>query len=244
MRFLVTITAALHILIMTPLCALGALVAVVCFDRRGVVWWPISRFWGLSILSFATTGVQVRGYENVSIERGAILMANHTSHLDPPLLIAVSKIPISFLTKRVLFFFPVFGWGMWAVGHIPIDRKNRDSAFNSLDKAAKVIVSGRLVSIFPEGTRSRTREMNSFKKGGFVIATKGKIPIIPVGIDGTQAVMPKGWCWMKRHPVKVVFGEPIDTSECTPDTKEELMTLVRERIELCRQEAIDWQEGA
>jgi 1-acyl-sn-glycerol-3-phosphate acyltransferase len=243
MSFLVTFGAALHLLVMTPLCAFAALIASFV-DRKGFIWWPISRFWGLTVLWLVTRRALVRGLDKVNAENGAILMANHTSHLDPPLIIAINKIPIRFLTKKILFYFPFFGWALWMTGHIPINRSDRSSAFSSLDRAAELISTGRLVAIFPEGTRSDTKELHPFKKGGFVLAVKGKIPIIPVGIAGTQEAMPKGWCWMKRGSVRVVFGEPIDTSGYTLETKEELMERVRTRMLEHRDEAESWKENA
>ena len=236
MKYLVTLGGALHILIMTPLCASLALVAAFV-DRKGLIWWPVSRFWGGTCLAVVCNDIQVQGLEHIQADRGAILMANHTSHLDPPLLIRISRIPIRFLTKKVLFYFPFFGWSLWMMGHIPINRSKRSSAFSSLDQAAELISSGRTVAIFPEGTRSDADELNPFKKGGFVIAVKGGIPIIPVGIVGTQQLMPKGWCWMTRGSVRVVLGEPIDTSGYSMENKEELMAIVRERIIAHRQEA-------
>ena len=242
MKFLVTLGAALHILIMTPLCASAAFIAAFV-DRKGLIWWPVSRFWGATCLAVVSRDISVRGLEHIQSDKGAILMANHTSHLDPPLLIAISKIPIRFLTKKVLFYFPFFGWSLWMMGHIPINRSKRSSAFSSLDQAASLIASGRTVAIFPEGTRSDADELNPFKKGGFVIAVKGGIPIIPVGIVGTQKLMPKGWCWMTRGPIRVVLGEPIDTSGYTMENKEELMTLVREKIVEHREEAQKFLES-
>jgi len=243
MKFFVTLGAALHILVMTPLCATAAFLAAFV-DRKGVIWWPVSRFWGATVLAVVSRDISVRGLEHIKAENGAILMANHTSHLDPPLLIAMSKIPIRFLTKKILFYFPFFGWSLWMTGHIPINRSDRTSAFSSLDQAAELIASGRAVAIFPEGTRSDADILNPFKKGGFVIAVKGNIPIIPVGIAGTQQLMPKGWCWMSRGPIRVVLGEPIDTSEYTLDNKEELMAIVRERIIEHRQEAQELLENS
>lgn len=242
MSYLCTFYVFIHLFIITPI--FGSLTSVTAlFDRRGWLWWPLSRLWGWTLTSVLTQGVKVRGYEHVSVDRGAILMANHTSHIDPPLLICISSIPLRFLTKKVLFYFPFFGWAMWMMGHIPVDRRNRDQAFASLRKASKVIAAGRVVAIFPEGTRIKRgqEELSRFKKGGFVIAVQGGIPIVPVGIAGTRESMQTGWTWVTPKPVKVVFGPPIDTSTYTLETKDALMELVRERMVAVRQEAEDWQ---
>ena len=242
MKLLKTVFMFSSLLVATPLCGLAATICAI-FDRKGRLWWPISRIWGWALISWGVPTrwgipqLDVTGYEHVSIERGAILMSNHESYLDPPTLIYLSDIPIRFLTKKSLFYVPIFGLALLAVGHIPINRRNRSSAFSSLDKAAQTISKGKLVAIFPEGTRSPTNDLLPFKKGGFVIAIKGGIPIIPVGIAGTRRILPKGWTKVTTGPVSVVLGEPIDTTGLTLDDREALMTTVRERIEVLREEA-------
>jgi 1-acyl-sn-glycerol-3-phosphate acyltransferase len=229
MKYLRTILAWLVALISTPLTAFAAMV-VSSVDRAGRLWWPISQFWAWSITRVLSTRIHVSGWENISAENGAILMSNHVSHLDPPVLIYASDIPTRFLAKKALFYIPFFGWSLWAMGHIAINRRKRGEAFESLKRVSDVIKSGRLVTIFPEGTRGDSDTLQAFKKGGFVIAIQGGIPIIPVGVAGTRAIMPKGWRWFGRGPIEVVFGKAIQTSEYTHDDREALMDRVREGI--------------
>ena len=225
------------VFVSTVLCGTSASICSI-FDRNGRLWGPISRLWGWTCLKLGVTRVDVKGREQLAVERGAIVMANHQSHLDPPALIYLSPSPVRFLTKRSLFFIPIFGWTLWALGHIPINRRDRKSAFESIDKAAATISKGKLVVIFPEGTRSHTDELLPFKKGGFVLAVRGGIPIIPAGISGTHQAFKKGFNTVERGPISVVFGEPIDTTAYSLETKEDLMQLVHSRILSCREEAI------
>lgn len=209
------------------------------FDGGEKVWWPASRMWARGLCKTAGIGRFVTvGLDTVEDAGPCILMSNHESHLDPPTLIMHFARPVSFLAKAELFKFPIFGWAMKRVGHIPIDRGHRDKAFASLDAAAAEVAEGRAVIVFPEGTRSRSDDMLPFKKGGFVLAIKSGAPIIPIGIAGTRAVLPPGfWIDEQGGTVAVVVGEPIATSDYTLETKEALMELVRDRIMALRTEA-------
>ncbi len=224
-----------------------ALVAAVAFvaafvDRRGVVWWPASRLWARVLLTTGVTRLRLVGAERMAAMRGVVFMANHQSHFDPPALIAVSERPWFFLTKKELAYFPIFGWALWMVGHIFIDRKNPKRARASIARAAAKIAAGKNVVIFPEGTRAVGEQLLPFKKGGFVLAIQGGVPIVPVGIAGTREVLPKGWRWMGSGPVTIVVGEPIDTSGYAMEDKEALMALVHQRIVALRERAYSLNE--
>lgn len=210
------------------------------FDRKARSWWPLARLWSWSVLrSCGSQRFEVRGAERLATGEGAIVMSNHESYMDPPALMLLSPVPIRFLAKHTLFLFPVFGWAMWAMGMVPVNRGRRDKAFTSIDRAGESIRAGKVVLVFPEGQRVdfSEPEMLPFKKGAFVMAARAHVPIIPVGIAGTRHILPKGWSWVDNHDVAVVLGEPIDTSGYDIDSKDALMALVRERIEELRVEA-------
>ncbi len=209
------------------------------FDGTQAVWWGTSQAWATGLCR--TGGVNhfvTSGTEIVDGMGPCIVMSNHESFLDPPFLIRSFARPLSFLVKMELRKFPVFGWSLERLGHVFIDRKDRQRAFESIDKAADEVNKDRAVLIFPEGTRADSDDLLPFKKGGFVLAIKSGAPIVPVGIGGTRAVLPRG-NWVKRRNAKIalVVGEPIPTSGYTLDGKGALMALVRERILALRVEA-------
>jgi 1-acyl-sn-glycerol-3-phosphate acyltransferase len=154
-------------------------------------------------------------------------MANHQSNADIPLLLGRLPVQFRWLAKAELFKIPVFGRAMRGVGYISIDRSNRKSAFESLKQAATTIRSGTSVLIFPEGTRSRDGHVLPFKKGGFVLAVDAGVPIVPIIIHGTGAIMPKGRFVIHPAPVTMEILEPVETSGYTRKTKDALLERIR-----------------
>ena len=108
--------------------------------------------------------------------------------------------PVKFLAKIELFSIPLFGIALARAGSLPVDRSNRQAAVKSIDRAAQAVREGSSIIIFPEGTRSPTKEMLEFKKGGFVLAIKSGQPIVPISISGAGAVLPRGWGRVQPSP--------------------------------------------
>lgn len=189
------------------------------------------------ILITAGVKIKIKGTENIAPNTPYVLMSNHQSHFD--VLSLFSKIPlrIYFLAKKELMRVPVFGWAMYLMGHVTIDRGDREEAFKSIDRAVEKVRNGTNVVVFPEGTRSPTGELLPFKKGGFVLAIKGGIPILPVGIYGSNKILPKGSIKISSGIIKIAVGKPIDTKAYTLENKELLMTKLREEISRLIEEA-------
>ncbi len=208
-------------------------------DRKGRVWWPASQVWASAMTrSAGVTEFIVDGLDRYNDGQPYLLMCNHESHLDPPSIIRASRRPVVFLTKEELRRIPVFGWSLQQMGHVFIDRKHTDRARDSIEAAAARVREGRCVLVFPEGTRSQGDEMLAFKKGGFVLAVKSGVPIVPLGIAGTRAIFPSQSRLIRGHgPVALVAGDPIPTAGYTLETKDDLMERVREAISGLRERA-------
>lgn len=226
-------------LFLTPPMATVAGTSALAGDRKGRVWWSASRTWARGMLASAgMTDLVVKGVEVLYSGDPFIVMSNHESHLDPPALILSSERPVGFLTKQELKWIPFFGWALERTGHVFIDRKHKDRSHKSIDKAASKIADGRCVAVFPEGTRTLDGELLPFKKGGFVLAVKSGVPIVPVGLAGTRNIYPAKNAWVRgTGPVAIVYGTPIPTAGVTLDTKDQLMEEVRLRITDLRTEA-------
>jgi 1-acyl-sn-glycerol-3-phosphate acyltransferase len=210
---------------------IGTLVIVLSFFvRSGNPLHKIARFWGKSILVASRIKVSVKGLSNIDHSKSYIYMPNHQGNFDIPVLLAHLRVQFRWLAKAELFKIPIFGHAMRKAGYISIDRNNRKSAIESLEIAANKIKSGVSVLIFPEGTRSRDGKIRPFKKGGFVLAMDSGVPIVPVVIKGTYAIMTKGKFRVNPGHVSMVIHKPIDTSAYTRETKEALMESVRRVI--------------
>ncbi len=210
---------------------LGVVVIVLSFFvKSGNPLHKIARFWGRSILVVSRIKVTVEGLSDLDTGCPYIYMPNHQSNFDIPVLLGHLTVQFRWLAKVELFKIPIFGRAMRKAGYISIDRYNRQSAINSLKVAAEKIKNGVSVLIFPEGTRSRDGKIRPFKKGGFVMAIESGVPIVPVVISGTRAIMTKGKFRVNPGHIHMRIFAPIDTSTYTRATKEALMERVRSVI--------------
>ncbi|MBC7363106.1 MAG: 1-acyl-sn-glycerol-3-phosphate acyltransferase [Candidatus Aminicenantes bacterium] len=170
--------------------------------------------------------VEVQGLENVDPARSYVFMANHLSFLDGPLLFYVIPQLVRVILKKSVFRLPVVGLGMRFVGFIPVDRKRASGGKRSIDEAAQLMrEKGYSFLIFPEGTRSRTGELQHFKRGGFFLALAAGAPIVPITIKGTFELMPRGRLFPHSGLIKVIFHKPI---EVTGKTTEDIPALLEQ----------------
>jgi 1-acyl-sn-glycerol-3-phosphate acyltransferase len=197
------------------------------FTRTGNPVHLVARLWARSILFVSRIKVTVNGLSNVDPSKSFIYMSNHQSNFDIPVLLAYIPGQFRWLAKAELFKIPIFGHGMRGAGYISIDRFNRDSAFQSIDQAAKKIKDGVSVMIFPEGTRSKDGRIRPFKKGGFIMALNSGVPIVPVIVRGTWPIMSKDSLRINRGNVYLDIKQPIDTHGYTRDNKQLLIDRVR-----------------
>lgn len=197
------------------------------FSRDGNALHLIARWWANSILWVSRVKVTVSGAEKLDPQQSYIYMANHQSNADIPLLLGRLPVQFRWLAKAELFRIPIFGRAMRGVGYISLDRSNRKSAFESLNRAARTIRNGTSVLIFPEGTRSRDGRILPFKKGGFVLAVDSGVPIVPIIIRGTQAIIPKGHFMIRPAPVTLEILAPVETAGYTRKTKDALLEHIR-----------------
>ena len=191
------------------------------------------RWWSARLLDYVRLSVSLVNPYNVRFEQGkpTIIMSNHSSLYDIPITFVTLPGSIRMLTKKELFQFPIWGKGMRAAEFISIDRDNRRQAFRDLQEAKKKMESGIVLWVAPEGTRSRTGELGSFKKGGFMLASRTGATIVPVGIRGANRVLPaKTSRFHLNQRVEVHVGEPIEASAFDRKNLEGLMKEVELRI--------------
>jgi 1-acyl-sn-glycerol-3-phosphate acyltransferase len=191
------------------------------------------RWWSRHLLELIRLECKVLGAEHFVAAPGrpTILMSNHQSLYDIPLIFVALPGSIRMLTKKELFRVPIWGRGLKAGEFVSIDRHDRGQALRDLAEARRKMEDGIVLWIAPEGTRSRDGRLGSFKKGGFMLALETGARIIPIGIRGADAVLPpRTWNVHLGCAAEVRLGEPIDASSYTVAQRDELMAAVAERI--------------
>jgi 1-acyl-sn-glycerol-3-phosphate acyltransferase len=226
-----TIWVAFAAVVVTIPSALATIIAAMTTSTTSPAVESIIKLWARMLVKAAGIDLHVENVELIKPDHRYILVANHYSYFDIPVIFAAIPQPIRFLAKVSLFKIPIFGWAIARAGFIPIDRKNRRTAVKSFDMAADRIRKGNTIVVFPEEGRSRTREMRPFQRGGFLLALKSQLPIVPIAIDGTFDVFRVGAKRVTPGRVTVKVTEPIPTAGLTLKAKEALANESRARIE-------------
>ncbi len=186
-------------------------------------------FWARSLTWASWVRVRVHGREHALPGKSYVLLCNHQGGFDILALYGFLGREFRWVMKEELRKVPFLGWGCAAIGHIFVDRSNPARAIGSLEAAKQKLTDGVSVVFFPEGTRSDDGRLRPFKKGGFLLARQLDLPILPVSIDGSTRILPKGCLFPRPGTVQVRFHPPIVPSE-VPDTPE-LIARVRAAIE-------------
>lgn len=191
--------------------------------------------WSSRLLNLVKISTRVINPERVVPQQGkaTLVMCNHTSLYDIPISIQVfPRHSIRMLSKKELAKIPVMGKGMTAAEFPFIDRKNRNQALKDLEHVRQLMESGIVMWIFPEGTRSKDGKLATFKKGAFVTAIEANATIIPVGIRGAHNILPARTTQFNlNQKAEIYVGQPIDASQYTLETREELILKVHQSIE-------------
>ncbi len=202
-------------------------IAVSFFDNKGVRGPPCRTLLGRLHLKVSGIKVVVKGLERLT-NPPYVFMCNHQSALDIYTLLAFLPYSFKWIAKRQLFRIPFIGWAMGRTGYISIDRENPREALKAIEEAARKIRNGMNIVIFPEGTRSVDGTLLPFKKGGFTLALRAMVPIVPIGIYGTSQLQPKGSFIPKEKGVIYIhIGEPIILEGMDRSAKTKVMDDVR-----------------
>jgi 1-acyl-sn-glycerol-3-phosphate acyltransferase len=188
-------------------------------------------------LALGLSGIRyrVRGREHIPAKRAVVFCSNHESNVDPPVLFQALHKRLHVLFKAELTKLPILGAVMVGGGFVPVERGRREASMASIERAAESIRAGNTFLIFPEGTRSKTADLLPFKKGGFIMAIKAQAPIVPVAVSGGRAAMQKGSWFVRPVMVDVRIGEPVETAGYNLDQRDQLIDVVRARIEKLRE---------
>lgn len=202
------------------------------FDSSGQAYAWHARLWARVGLALNLVKVTVSGSEHLPDEP-VIFMCNHQSSFDILALLAAMPRQIHWIAKKELFDIPVFGPSMRRGGYIPLDRGDGRKALQSMDEAAAMIHQGRSIVLFPEGTRTPDGNLLPFKRGGFILARKADVPVIPVTINGSGSINPAGQIRLFSGTIHITLHPPVvvPTELRRNDAETFIMENVRARIE-------------
>ncbi len=158
--------------------------------------------------------LKVYNADNVPNTGGVLLLSNHLSFLDPACIGVQLRRPASYLAKSELFEVPVFGSVIPRLNAFPVRQGTGD--IGAVRETIKRLKEGRVLTVFPEGARSLTGELQPLQGGFTLIVRKAGVPIVPVAIDGSYQAWPRGAPFPRTHPVRVKFGQPLHVAEMKP----------------------------
>lgn len=216
---------------LTLLLSFSALASTL-FDSSGRSYAWHARLWARLTLALNRVKVSITGEEHLP-DGPVIFMSNHQSNFDILSLLLAMPRQIHWIAKKELFDIPVFGPSMRRGGYIPLDRGDGRKALQSMDEAAATIHQGKSVVLFPEGTRTPDGNLLPFKRGGFILARKAAVPVIPVTINGSGRINPAGSIRLYSGNIHITLHPPVVVPAELRRSEAEawMMEHVRGRIE-------------
>jgi len=229
---IVTLIGLTHTLLMS---VVVLFLAGVIRSRR-IVDWAIIYLWSLPVVWAAGARVEVRGAENVKGEqKGFLILFNHSSLIDIPVLYAYVPRSFRFGAKIELFKIPFFGKAMELCGVLPIDRRNRSKVMKVYEDAIARVEKGEAFALAPEGTRQKLAELGKFKRGPFEFAINAQMDIMPVVLAGAYDTLPRDGVLLGagrwRHKILLQILPRVSTQGMEIEQAEQLVEKVRNQMD-------------
>lgn len=228
-----TLRSALVGLVLVTITAIGGppllLVAWVTGSARPLFWAGATSV----RLALALAGIRLRvtGRERLDPGTTYLFMPNHQSNLDPPVVLLAIGRDVRMMAKAPLFRLPLLGRALRLARFVPVVREVREQAIAAVREAAARLGEGYDFVVFPEGTRSRDGHLLPFKKGPFYMAVEAGVPVVPVAVHGTAALLPRGSRRILPGEVRVDFLEPVVARGGGTAAREDLRRRVRAALE-------------
>jgi len=158
--------------------------------------------------------LHVFGKHNIPTSGGVLLVSNHQSNLDPVLLAVQLRRKVSYFAKVELFQNRFFGWLIRELNAFPVRRGEGD--IGAVREAIRRLKEGRMLTLFPEGTRTRDGHIGPIQPGISMIVRRAGVPVVPAVIDGAYRAWPRGQKLPRAWPIRVMFGRPLDVENLRP----------------------------
>lgn len=187
--------------------------------------------WAMKRIKDSGAKITVHNQERIPTDKNVLFISNHQSDFDIAIFLAMVKKQKGFIAKIELEKVPILGTWMKSINCVFMDRKDLKQSLETILKGIKLLKEGKSLVVFPEGTRSKSDTMGDFKAGSFKLATKSKVPIIPVTICGSYKIMEGNKYKIKPASVDVYIHEPIYTDALTKDELSALPETVKTIIQ-------------
>lgn len=190
-----------------------------------------SKVWPSILLKISGIKLNVEGTENIDKNENYVFVANHSSLYDIPVVMLGIPNKIKIIYKEELEKIPIFGTGLKVSPFIRVKRSDPQNAMKSIEAAIQSVQGDTSVLVFPEGTRSEDGEIQEFKRGAFMLATRSNKPIVPITIIGTTQILPSKSKVINSGNVRLIIGKPIFIeNELNRQEEKSLMQSVRNII--------------
>lgn len=201
------------------------------FEKGGYRQMVVARAWARMLLRIAGVRVTIEGLEKIEPHGSYVFASNHASYMDTPVVLGLIPVQFRFLAKEGLFKIPFLGTHLRSAGHIPVPKQDARAAVKVMNESARIIRErGISMLVFPEGGRTQNGQLQPFKEGAANIAIKAGVPIVPLSLTGTRAVLPMHSGHVRSGYVRLRIGDPIQTCQLTPRDRGALTAQVREKI--------------
>lgn len=215
----ITFITAIIVMIMSPL-----------FGSKFWGYYP-PKWWSRLTCWLSLCQIKSSGQENLDPKQSYVFVANHQGSYDIFLVYGFLNHNIVWMQKQSLRKVPFVGFASETAGHVFVDNTNQNTRAITLKKAMERVVGGVSMVIFPEGARTHTGKMSTFKKGAFYIAHEQKLPIVPLTINGPFDVMKRNTLKLKPGKLELIIHKPIPTDNISVDELHELINQTREIIQ-------------
>ncbi|HVP27842.1 MAG TPA: lysophospholipid acyltransferase family protein [Myxococcota bacterium] len=198
------------------------------------------------MLAVCGAELRVRGEDRLDPDTRYVFVSNHSSHLDAlAILAALPRHGLRFVAKKELGRIPLFGTALRTTGNVMVERTDARRDLATLDAAQRDLLRHISVLFFAEGTRSEDGKLHAFKKGAAAFALKAQLPLVPIGVAGTHAILPRGLAVGAGGPVGVCFGAPIPTDGRGFEERDVLTDELRASVarEMARADALRRKKG-
>jgi 1-acyl-sn-glycerol-3-phosphate acyltransferase len=231
------------LLFSAPLIALATIVmgtlslAASLVDRTGRTQHRVARVWGRMLLGAGFIRVRTVGIEKLDRNATYVFVANHSSFMDIPALLACLPFQFRFFAKKGLYRIPFLGTHLHRAGHIPVDRSSPRASLKSMSEGARIVATRNTsVLLFPEGGRC-PEGLREFKEDAAYIAIKAGVPVVPMALAGMRRLLPMGSMHLRSGEAVLRVGDPIPTAGMTLAARTALTERLYREIERLLAEA-------